>query len=306
MTTAVAPHVHVGPGRVPELERAVLSAGCVLAPMSEARAVVWSGRDPASLLSQLPSDVAWLQLPDAGVEKWLRAGVLARGRIVTSARGLYGHQVAEHALALLLACTRRVGEAARTTSWKTAELRGRALSGSTVTIVGSGDIGRALLEMLRPLRCRVVMVNRSGAPVPGAASTLPSSSLAQALSGSDALILAVPSTAETVGMIDAEALACLRPSSVVVNVGRGDAVVSRDLLRALDEGPVAAAALDVTEPEPLPEQHPLWQHPRVVITPHTANPPEAKLKSLAVRVRENCERFARGKALVDVVEAARG
>lgn len=304
MTTAPAPRVHVGPDPAPELEQAVLAAGCALSSLSDAEGVVWFGRDPAELLPRLPAAVTWLQLPDAGVDRWLRAGVLTPGRVVTAARGLYGQQVAEHALALLLGCTRRLGEAACKGAWAPEELRGRVLSGLTVTVVGSGDIGRALLRMLQPLRCRVVMVNRSGAPVDGAALTLSSTRLHEALTGSDALVLAVPSTAETLGMIDAAALACLRPSSVLVNVGRGDAVVSGALLRALDGGRVAAAALDVTDPEPLPGDDPLWQHPRVLITPHTANPPDAKRASLARRVRDNSERFARREPLVDVVEGA--
>lgn len=304
MTTAPARRVHVGPDPAPELEQAVLAAGCALSSLSDAEGVVWFGRDPAELLPRLPAAVTWLQLPDAGVDRWLRAGVLTPGRVVTAARGLYGQQVAEHALALLLGCTRRLGEAACKGAWAPEELRGRVLSGLTVTVVGSGDIGRALLRMLQPLRCRVVMVNRSGAPVDGAALTLSSTRLHEALTGSDALVLAVPSTAETLGMIDAAALACLRPSSVLVNVGRGDAVVSGALLRALDGGRVAAAALDVTDPEPLPGDDPLWQHPRVLITPHTANPPDAKRASLARRVRDNSERFARREPLVDVVEGA--
>lgn len=302
MTTGPVHRVHVGPDATPELEESVLAAGCALSDLSGAEGVVWLGRDPAALLPRLPAAVTWLQLPDAGVDRWLRAGVLTPGRVVTSARGLYGQQVAEHAVALLLACTRRLVEAARKGVWAPEELRGRMLSSLNVAVVGSGDIGRALLPVLLSLKCRVVMVNRSGTPVEGAALTLPSTRLLEALTGSDALVLAVPSTAETVGMIDAAALACLRPSSVLVNVGRGDAVVSGALLRALDNGPVAAAALDVTDPEPLPVGDPLWQHPRVLITPHTANPPEAKLASLARRVRDNSERFARGQELVDVVE----
>lgn len=220
MTTAPARRVHVGPDPAPELEQAVLAAGCALSSLSDAEGVVWFGRDPAELLPRLPAAVTWLQLPDAGVDRWLRAGVRTPGRVVTAARGLYGQQVAEHALALLLGCTRRLGEAACKGAWAPEELRGRVLSGLTVTVVGSGDIGRALLRMLQPLRCRVVMVNRSGAPVDGAALTLSSTRLHEALTGSDALVLAVPSTAETLGMIDAAALACLRPSSVLVNVGR--------------------------------------------------------------------------------------
>lgn len=294
--------VHIGPGPLPLLEEAVSVAGCLRSPLADAEAVVWFGRDPEELVPHLPSSIAWLQLPDAGVDRWLAAGVHAPNRVVTSARGVYGHQVAEHAVALLLACTRRTAEAARRDEWAPDDLRGRVLAGLTVTVVGGGDIGRALLRMLMPFDCRVVVVNRRGEAIEGAALTLPSARLHEALRQSDAVVLAAPSTPETKGMLDAAALSCMRASSIVVNVARGDLLVAEALLRALNDGPLAAAALDVTDPEPLPPGHPLWWHSRVLITPHTANPPEVKLRSFARRVRENCMRFAQNEPLVSVVE----
>lgn len=274
--------------------------------MTGADGVVWSGTDPAELLAVLNDGIRWVQLPNAGVESWVAAGVLAPGRIVTSARGVYGHQVAEHALGLVLACRRRLAGAARTTSWSNEALRGQPLADATVVIVGSGDIGRSLLAMLAPLRCRTVAVTLRGAPVPGADTTLPADRVDEALQQADIVVLAAPSTARTVGLLDARRLRLLKPTAYVVNVGRGDLVVTDDLVEALQSGRLAGAALDVTDPEPLPDGHPLWTAPCVLITPHTANPPAGKRASFARRVADNCARLRAGEPLVGVVDADLG
>jgi phosphoglycerate dehydrogenase-like enzyme len=301
------PRVHVGPGPLPEVERAVRAGGCVpVAGAGEATAVVWFGREPRALLACLHPDVGWVQLPDAGVERWLAAGVLDGHRVVTSARGVYGRQVAEHALALVLACTRRLGAAARAAAWAPEPVRGFALEDRVVTVVGAGDIGGSLLRMLGPLGCRRVAVTRRGLPVPGADVTLDAGRLHEALAGADVVVVAAPSTSRTAGMLGAEEFARMRPGAYVVNVARGDLVVTGALLAALDSGRLAGAALDVTDPEPLPEGHPLWTHPAVLITPHVANPPAAKRASFARRVEDNCRRYARGQPLLGVVDPDAG
>jgi phosphoglycerate dehydrogenase-like enzyme len=300
-------HVFVGPLPLPDVQRAVAAAGCVVAPeLADADAVVWSGKDPHQLIAGLHPGVRWVQLPDAGIERWLAAGVLSPSRVVTSARGVYGQQVAEHALALLLACTRRLHTAARVSMWSPDAVRGDVLAGGTVVVVGSGDIGSALLAMLAPLRCRTVAVTLRGREVPGADVNLPADRVDEALPEADVVVLAAPSTPQTVGFLDARRLALLKPTAYVVNVGRGDLVVTDDLVAALDQERLGGAALDVTDPEPLPEGHPLWRSPRVLITPHTANPPAAKQASFVRRVAENCARFAAGEPLVGVVDAGLG
>jgi len=274
--------------------------------VADAGGVVWTGNDPQELLDLLHDGVRWVQLPNAGIESWLSAGLLSPHRAVTSARGVYGHQVAEHALALVLACRRRIAEAARTDSWSNEALRGAPLRDATVVVVGSGDIGRSLLAMLAPLQCRTVAVTLRGNPVPGAGTTLPADRVNEALEQADVVVLAAPSTVRTVGLLDARRLALLKPTAYVVNVGRGNLVVTDDLVEALAAGRLAGAALDVTDPEPLPDGHPLWSSPRVLITPHTANPPAVKQASFARRVTENCALLQAGEPLVGVADAELG
>lgn len=303
---AAAPHLpRARSGRLPGPCRG--EAGCqVAADVTGADGIVWSGTDPAELLAVLHDGIRWVQLPNAGVESWVAAGVLSLGRVVTSARGVYGHQVAEHALALVLACRRHLAAAARTDSWSNEALRGQSLVDATVVVVGSGDIGRSLLAMLAPLRCRTLAVTLRGTPVPGADLTLPADRVDEALQQADVVVLAVPSTARTVGLLDARRLGLLKPTAYVVNVGRGDLVLTDDLVEALQSGRLAGAALDVTEPEPLPDGHPLWTAPGVLITPHTANPPAMKQSSFARRVAENFARLRAGEPLVGVVDAELG
>lgn len=299
--------IYVGPGPLPDIECAVLAGGCrVVRDPTDASGVVWVGQDPEGLFEVLHEGVEWVQLPDAGVERWLAAGVLADGRLVTSARGLYGRQVAEHALGLLLASTRRLVVAARTTQWQPEQLRGEAAASLTVVVVGAGDIGRELLRMLSLLGCRSIAVNRGGGSVPHASLTLPAERLNEALSVADVVVLAAPATRQTEGMLDAAAFAQMKHGAYVVNVSRGSLIVTEDLLAALASGQVAGAALDVTAPEPLPDGHPLWRHPAVLITPHVANPPAAKRAGLTRRVEENCRRFARRATLEGVIDPALG
>lgn len=302
-----APRILVGPASDAQLQQAVRDGGCdVVQDVADADGVVWSGNDPQQLLDLLHDGVRWVQLPNAGIEAWLDAGLLSPQRVVTSARGVYGHQVAEHALALVLACRRRIAESARTTSWSNEALRGAPLQDATVVVVGSGDIGRSLLAMLAPLQCRTVAVTLRGNPVPGAGTTLPADRVDEALEHADVVVLAAPSTARTVGLLDARRLALLKSTAYVVNVGRGNLVVTDDLVDALAAGRLAGAALDVTDPEPLPDGHPLWSSPRALITPHTANPPAVKKASFARRVTENCTLLRAGEPLVGVVDAELG
>ena len=301
------PAVFVGPGDLPDLLDAASRAGCsTVADIADADAVVWFGKSPDELLPELHPGIRWLQLPDAGVERWLAAGVFTADRVVTSAAGTFGPQVAEHALALILACLRQLPQAARASSWAPDVLRGSSLSGAVVTVVGAGDVGRCLLRLLRPLGCRTVAVTLRGAPVPEADRSVAEDELGAALAQADVVVLAAPSTLRSAGMIDAARLRTMKSTAYLINVGRGTLVVTDDLLDALDRGQLGGAALDVTDPEPLPAGHRFWTHPRVLITPHTANPPGLRRLSFARRVEENCRRRANGRPLVGVVDSERG
>ena len=301
-----SPAVHVGPSPREDLTAAVERAGGRLVDVADAEAVVWTG--PPADLPDLPDAVRWVQLPSAGIEAWFDSGRLDRDRQWTSAAGAYSDAVAEHAVALLLAGVRGLVAAARTDHWDAEALAApqTTLRGATVAIVGAGGIGKAMIPALTGLGARVVAVTRRGIDVPGADLTLPADRVGEVWEQADHVILAAPATSGTKALVDAAALAALGPQAWVVNIARGSLVDTDALVAALADGTIAGAALDVTDPEPLPDGHPLWSAPTALITPHVANPPQLQSGALADRVEENVRRFAAGEDLLAVVDLDAG
>lgn len=305
--TVEVPQVHVGPEPWPELLTAVEESGCqVVAEIAEADAVVWFGRDPNELVGRLPERLRWLQVPDAGIEKWVRPEFTDQDFTLTCASGIYGRQVAEHALALLLGSFHGLFDYARDTSWTPRVGAVRQLRGATVLILGGGGIGAALAPLVSSQGARSIVVTTSGRVVAGADECASMSAVSDLLPQADAVVLCLPVTPDTKYLVDSAFLNSMKPDAVVVNVARGDLVNTDDLLRALDEGVIRGAALDVTDPEPLPDGHPLFNHERVIVTPHVANPGELKKASFVELIRENCRRFVTGCELEAVVDAKRG
>ena len=284
-----------------------MAGGGLVVPAEEAEALVWAEPDDPGGLSKLldaQPGIRWVQLPWAGIEPYVEV-VRAHDHLVwTCAKGVYAEPVAEHALALTLACRRSLGAFARAGRWT----RGRAeyLLGRRVTIVGGGGIAETLLRLLGPFGCDVTVVRSTPRPMEGAARVVASSAIDEALTGADVVVLALALTAETTGLIDRRRLDLLAPGAVLVNVARGQHVVTDDIIPALDHGPLAGAGLDVTDPEPLPEGHPLWDRPDVIVTPHTANTPEMALPLLSARVADNIRRYAAGEPLLGIVDPASG
>ena len=300
--------IHVGPVSDPKLEQAVLDGGGELAPAAEASAAVYFGAGPDRFDEVDHPGLEWVQLPAAGVEPWLNAGALRDGVTFTSAAGCYADAVAEHALALMLAGARKLHTEARADSWARPEGIG-SVFGSTVGIIGAGGIGKALIRLLEPFGVRVLAVNRSGKPVEGAARTSPAQdvdAIRSLLSTSDFVVVAAPATSSTSQLIDDEALSLMQPHAWLVNVARGSLVDTDALLRALAEERIGGSALDVTDPEPLPDGHPLFREPRALVSPHCANPLDLLVPALAQRVQENVRRRIAGQPLLAVVDPAAG
>lgn len=306
------PKIYVGPERehfgaehadafVEAVER---GGGTVVPEPEEAEAIVWIGSDKTKLPGMLHPGVRWVQLPSAGVESWIEQGLIDTERVYTSAAGAYAETVAEHALALILAGARRMHESARATSWEVGG--GRSLAGSTVVILGAGSIGRALIRMLEPFGMRTLAVTRSGREVPGATASYSAGQIEELWPEGDFFVLAAPSTGDTEKMIGARELDAMKSDAWVINVARGSLVDTNALVEALSEGRIEGAALDVTDPEPLPDGHPLWTEPRALITSHTANPPDALARALAERIEENVARFKGGEDLIAVVDVEAG
>ena len=303
MSSSSAPRVHVDPDAAPLIAEAVQQGGGRLVGAGEAEAIVWTG-SPDGLAAVLRDGVRWVQLPSAGVESWLAAGVIDGERQWTSATGAYAHQVAEHALALILALARRIPECARADEW--GERYGRTLRGATVAVVGAGGIGQALIEMLAPLRVEVVAITRSGRDVPGAMRSLPAERLGDVWAEADVVVVAAPATDDTRHLLGEAELAALPDDALVINIARGSLIDTDALASALAAGRLGGAGLDVTDPEPLPAGHPLWSEPRALITPHSANPPSALMRGLADRVAENVARYAAGEDLIGRIDPERG
>ena len=307
----------VAPRSAPWIDESVTSAGGVLVPPADATALVWtSPAQPGELAAALDAapGLDWVQLPWAGVEPYVELIRARRHLVWTCAKGVYADPVAEHALALLLAGFRHLGAYARAETWGRGE--GRNLFGARVTILGGGGIARVLVSLLAPFRCEVTVVRRSsgpddgldpasgsgGASGGGSVRVVSVDRLAEALTGAEALVLALPLLPETRRIVGAAELARLAPGAWVVNVARGQHVDTDALVAALDSGQVGGAGLDVTDPEPLPDGHPLWGRSNVIITPHTGNTPEMAKPLLSARVSANVAAYGAGRALVGLID----
>jgi phosphoglycerate dehydrogenase-like enzyme len=303
-----APRVAVGPVPSDSACHAIRAGGGEPTSVDAAAdALVWlDSHDLDGLRGALAtaSSARWVQLPMAGVERLAAAGLLDARRTWTSAKGAYAEPVAEHALALALAGLRLLRQRITARSW--GEPGGQSLYDEPVTILGGGGIAASLLELLGPFRVTATVVRRSTDPVPGAARTLPQARMHEALAGARVVFLALALTPGTERIIGAAELAAMGPDSWLVNVARGRHVDTDALVSALRDGAIGGAALDVTDPEPLPDGHPLWQLENCIITPHTADTPEMVERLLARRIQDNVARFAAGQPLTGLVDPAAG
>lgn len=289
--------------------RAVLDAGGRVVPLgSETRGLVWANSGAADRLRpamERAPRLDWVQLPSAGIEAYTASGPLSLGLLWTSAKGAFAEPVAEHALLLALAGLRGIRTRAVAHSWGTPA--GESLHGRSVLVVGGGGIARELIRILQPFGARIVVLRRHATDaLEGADSTVGPDDLMAQLAVADLVILCAALTAETRAMISLEQLRAMPAHAVLVNVARGGLIDTAALLVALGEGRLAGVGLDVTDPEPLPDGHPLWEVERVLITPHTADTPEMTTRLLAERVGRNVRRRIDGIPLEGVVDVALG
>jgi D-3-phosphoglycerate dehydrogenase len=304
--TASGPRIAVAPFADDGIIHAVAEGGGITAGPEEADGLIWTDAgDPHALGRLLESSPArWVQLPFAGIERFVHAGVVRGDRTWTCAKGAYGPATAEHALALMLTAARQIHSYVRLRSWVEPGPGSpeRRLAGSSVVVFGAGGIGRALIEMLAPLGAGVVAVNRSGSPVPGARRTVPMGALDDVIGDADWVVITAPLTEETKGLFDRRLLLKMSSDAWLVNVARGGIVDTDALVKALREGTIAGAALDVTDPEPLPDGHPMWTMDNAIVTPHVANTWDMALPELRALVRRNVAHFGAGEALDGLVD----
>ena len=249
----------------------------------------------------LASGVRWIHLLGTGIDRF-PLDRLGADQILTCSRGASAIPIAEWVLAVMLAFEKRLPDTwihAAPARWSRADLGG--LYGRTLGLVGIGGIGRAVAERARPFGMRV-LVHRRTAAAAGVDGVERVESLVDLVAASDHIVIAAPATPATHHLFSAEIFAAIKPGAHLINVSRG-ALVDQDALRAaLDDGRVAMASLDAVDPEPLPDGHWLYGHPRVRLSPHISWHMPGAVELLIEPFIDNLERYRAGADLTGVVD----
>jgi len=282
------------------------------------------------LLARAPH-LSWVHSATSGVERALTPAALARGVLVTNARGVFSRPIAEHVLLMILAVSRHLPELFELQHERTWQpLEGRELRELTIGIIGYGSLGRAVASLASAFGARVIAMRRrpSGADAVAAAAAAPDAGQAddgegfpfeprvdrivgpdglhELLAASDIVVLAAPLTAETENLIDEAAIASMQRDAWIINVARGRLIDDTALIRALRDNRIGGAALDAFRDEPLPQSSPYWSLPNVIVTPHTAWSSERVLDRSIDLFCDNLVRFSRGEQLRNVVDPSAG
>ncbi len=258
--------------------------------------------------------IRWIQAFGAGVESCVAVPALReRDILLTNMQKIAGPVMAEHVMAMTLAFAREMPRHGRSQSegrWQPGAQDGdRAfmLSGKTMFVAGLGGIGMEVAQRAHAFGMNVIATRASKQDKPPFVSRVgtPEETLAM-LKEADVVVNTLPLTPATRGLFDARAFSAMKPGAYYINVGRGGTVVTADLVEALKAGRIAGAGLDVTDPEPLPAGHPLWQMRNVIITPHTAADTGGDRDDRWLLIRENLRRYVAGEKMLSVVDPARG
>lgn len=263
----------------------------------------WRGNRGLARPAGWPGRLRWVFSASVGVDfypPWLLDAPL-----VTCGRGVASDEIADYVVAAIYAQTKDLDSvrARSLAEWKQTSL-GR-VTGSIVGIVGLGAIGAAVARRALALGMRVTATRRRDLPSPVAGVEL-LADLGAVVASADHLVLAIPGTPATRNLIDASVLARARPTAHLINIARGSVLDHDALVAALDAGRLGFATLDVTEPEPLPADHPLWTHDRVRLTPHVSSNYTAVRPALYAAITANLDRFVAGETPDDVVDPASG
>ncbi len=288
---------------VPQIFRPVESTRFVPAAPAEeyAAATVILGCAPVAAVAGA-GRLKWLQTWSAGVDPYLKPGVLREGAALTSAVGAYGQAVSEHMFAMLLALCKRLHQ------YRDTQSRGcwaplgevRTLAGATVLVAGTGDIGSAFALLAKGMGAHTVGLRRTPSRAAmGVDEMYPLSALDQWLPRADVVALALPHSPETEHLMDRRRIQAMKRDAILLNAGRGTAVDCMALAEAMAEGHLWGAGLDVTDPEPLPEGHLLWRVENCLITPHVAGGDHLPvIRERVVQIAlENLRRYLAGEAL---------
>lgn len=297
---------------VPGVELVVAAEGeARAAQLRDAQAVI--GLCDAATLEAAGS-LLWIQALSAGVERCVGVpGLAARGIVVTNLQRTMGPPIAEHSIAMMMALARglpQFGRSQQAARWDDGDAvtgRMREVGGRTMLVVGLGGIGTEVARRAHALGMRVIATRNSSREGPDFVAKVGLSGELNALAAeADVVVNATPLTPETTGIFDSAFFAAMKPGGYFITVGRGASTKTDALVAALQSGRLAGAGLDVTDPEPLPADSPLWAMPNVIITPHVSASSDLQLERIAIVVAENLRRYAAGEPLLNVVDVARG
>ena len=256
----------------------------------------------------------WIHSTAAGVAQLVYPELRDSGITVTNPRGLLSVPMAEHTLGLLIALARSFPDAVRYQDrghWSQQDLWDHypltELSGKLLLIVGFGSIGQEVARRARAFDMRVWGVSRSGrGGTPLAEKIVPVARLCEVLPAADYVVISAPETSETRHLFGGQEISLLKPSACLINVSRGSLLDQAALINALQQNKLAGAALDVTDPEPLPANHPLWKHPHAIVTPHTAGGSPRRAQRVIDTFCENLRRMRTGEPLIALIDKQKG
>jgi phosphoglycerate dehydrogenase-like enzyme/glyoxylase-like metal-dependent hydrolase (beta-lactamase superfamily II) len=256
-------------------------------------------------------NLRWIQVGHAGVEKDLSPELVASRIVLTNTQRAYGPNVADQALALLLALTRGVRqvlpEEVASAAWRKPETKLTELHGKTMLVVGLGGIGTQISRRAHGFGMRIVAIDPKQMDRPGFIFSLGKPDrLIELLPEADVVVLACPLTTETRGMMGPAQFAAMKKSAYFINIARGGLVHTPALVAALDKKQIAGAGLDVTDPEPLPDGHPLWRMSNAIVSPHVGGDSDGAADRRWRLWRENIRRFVAGEKLLCVVDKEKG
>ena len=262
-------------------------------------------RPPAWLGARAPR-LRWMQSLTGGCEQWLGADT-PTGAVLTCARGTHRVQMSEHILAALFLCAKDLAGIVLDQAGSRWRRRiNPTLAGATLGILGLGAIGVEVARLAATLGMRVIGTKREPGPIPHVEHVYPPAGTDRVLTTADYVLLLLPSTTETRGILDKAALALLKPTAWVLNFGRGDLVVDADLVAAVRDRRIAGAVLDVFTTEPLPSAHAFWTTPGIVVLPHVGGLHPERDAFVATLWVENLRRFLDGRSLLQIVDRDRG
>ena len=292
------PNDHSGPQRTPEKETRFLEL------LKRAEVMFDFDRPHLRDLRAVAPRLRWVQSTSSGIGQMVkRTGLDKADLLITTSSGVHARPLADFALMAMLMFAKdypRMEREKRAKHWE--RYCGMELTGQTLAVVGAGRVGREVARLGKLMDMRVTGMRRSTEPLPGIDKVYQRKDLVAMLREADFIVLAAPHTAETEGMVGEAEIAAMKPTAVLINIGRGQLIDEPAFIKALQEGRLAGAALDVFGAEPPPPESPFWEMPNVIISPHSASTVLQENDRIVAICCDNLQRYLSGKPLQNVLD----